>query len=69
MPEPTPQYGGISMAEYCDILFRDLGYHESSQRRGWLKSRFQKAYLDELTPGEQHRAVQLLREEKYGEEV
>lgn len=69
MSESGPQYGGISMAEYRDILFRDLGYHESSQRRGWLKLRFQKAYLDEMSQAELHRAVEMLREEKYGEEA
>jgi hypothetical protein len=63
------EYGGITMAEYAEILFRDLGYYESSQRRGWLRLRFNKAYLDELTPTEQHRAVQELRRERYGDEA
>ena len=66
MPESS-QYGGISMAEYASILFADLNYHESSQRRAWLKSRFGKAYLDELTQSELYRAVQILRHEKYGD--
>ena len=52
------------MVEYIGILFVDTGYHESSQRRGWLRKRFDKAYADELTPEEQHRAVKLLRTEK-----
>jgi hypothetical protein len=62
------EYGGISMEEYCKILFADLGYHESSQRRGWLKLRFGKSYLDEMNQEELHHAVQELRREKYGEE-
>jgi hypothetical protein len=65
MPQNAEGFGGISMVEYISILFVDTGYHESSQRRGWLKSRFDgKAYADDLTPAEQHRAVQLLRAEK-----
>lgn len=69
MAETGARYGGISMSEYAEILFRDLGYHESSQRRGWLKSRFDKGYMDELTPTEQYQAVQALRLEKYGDEA
>jgi hypothetical protein len=69
MPEEGAKYGGISMAEYCDVLFRDLGYHESSQRRGWLKLRFNKSYLDEMDRSELYRAVQLLRAEKYGDDI
>lgn len=69
MPQNESGYGGISMPEYAEILFRDLGYHESSQRRGWLKSRFDKSYVDELTPTEQYQAVQALRLEKYGDEA
>lgn len=68
MPEAS-QFGGISMAEYCEILFRDLGYHESSQRRGWLKLRFGKAYLDEFTQAELYKAVHELRREKYGDDT
>ena len=69
MGEPEVKYGGIHMAEYCELFFRDLGYEQSSQRRGWLKLRFQKAYLDEMSQAELHRAVEMLREEKYGEEA
>jgi hypothetical protein len=64
MPQNAEGYGVISMVEYIGILFVDTGYHESSQRRGWLRKRFDKAYADELTPEEQHRAVKLLRTEK-----
>lgn len=54
-PQNDSGFGGISMVEYADILFRDLNYHDSSQRRGWLKLRFGKAYMDELTKAEQVR--------------
>ena len=69
MSGPEAKYGGISMAEYCEILFRDLGYEQSSQRRGWLRLRFNKAYIDELTEAEKWSAVQALRKEKYGDDI
>ena len=69
MVEEGAKYGGITQSEYAEILLRDLGYHESSQRRGWFKLRFNKAYVDELTPTELHRAVQELRAEKYGDDA
>jgi hypothetical protein len=62
--EPEVRYGGISQKEYCDILFLDLGYSESAQRRGWLRLRFGKAYLDELSPYELGQALDKLLEEK-----
>lgn len=62
-------YGGISMTEYLSILFVDCGYHESSQRRGWLQKRFGKSYADELTPAEAYKAVQEMRPEKYGDDI
>ena len=58
MGEPEVKYGGIHMAEYCELFFRDLGYEQSSQRRGWLKLRFGKSYLDELTASEQYAVVE-----------
>ena len=38
MGEPEVKYGGIHMAEYCELFFRDLGYEQSSQRRGGRRS-------------------------------
>ncbi len=69
MPQNSEGYGGISMIEYIGILFISCGYHESAQRRGWMRKRFDKAYADELTPSEQHKAVGMLREELYGDDV
>lgn len=68
-PQNDSGYGGISMAEYCDLLFRDLGYHKSSQRRGWLKLRFNNSYLDELTETEKYKSIQALKSEKYGDDI
>jgi hypothetical protein len=47
----------------------DNGYHESSQRRGWLQKRFGVSYADALSPADQHRAIELLRAEKYGDDT
>ncbi len=63
MPQSEAGYGGISQDEWIAILFIDTGY-TSAQRRGWLKLRFGKEYVDELTVAQKSKAIEDLRTEK-----
>lgn len=54
----------MSQEEYIAILFADLGYETSAQRRGWLKLRFNQAYPDALTTEQKSQAIDMLKVEK-----
>jgi hypothetical protein len=54
----------VSQLEYIAILFADLGYDTSAQRRGWLQLRFGVSYPDDLTFHQRSKVIDSLKAEK-----
>jgi hypothetical protein len=54
----------MSQEEYIMILLTDCGFHTAAQRKAWLRSRFRREQIDELTYMERKLAIQFLKEIK-----